>query len=119
MRKLALIGTVLVALAVGANVETASARGTCTFKHNTLAVGIGISGEDVGAGICATARRLFGSAFHSGRATFNHPAAACLFQFHSYAIYLAVVGERYGKIDPRVCTRIAPILKANGWRKIR
>jgi hypothetical protein len=119
MRKLALIGTVLAALAVGANAETASARGTCTFKHNTLAVGIGISGEDVGAGICATARRIFRSAFHPGRATSKHPSAACLYQFHSYAIYLAVVGERYGKIAPRVCTRIAPNLRANGWRKLR
>jgi hypothetical protein len=119
MRKLALIGTVLAALAVGANAEAASARGTCTFKHNTLAVGIGISGEDVGPGICATARRIFGSAFHSGRAAFEHPVAACVFQFHSYEIYLGVVGERYGKIAPRFCTRIAPGLRANGWRKIR
>jgi hypothetical protein len=119
MRKLALIGTLLAALAVGANAETASARGTCTFKHNTLAVGIGISGEDVGAGICATARRILGSAFHSGRATFKHASVACLFQFHSYEIYMGVVGERYGKIAPRFCTRVAPNLRANGWRKLR
>ena len=119
MRKLALIGTVLAALAVGATAEAASARGTCTFKHNTLAVGIGISGEDVGAGICASARRSFEGNFHSGRAAFKHPAVACLYQFQSYAIYLGVVGERYGKVAPRACTSIAPGLRANGWRKLR
>ena len=51
---------------------TASAHtnGTCTFKANSMAVGIGLSGADVGGGFCQVFRRSLGSGFRSGRATF-------------------------------------------------
>ena len=100
---------------------TASARtlGTCTFKYNTAAVGIGIGGSDVGAGICSAVRANLGSGWHSGKAAFAHPRAFCSYQFHRYQIFAAVVGERYGRIALRFCRIVGSKLIASGWRRVQ
>jgi hypothetical protein len=100
---------------------TASARtvGTCRFKHNTAAVGIGIGGSDVGAGICSAVRASLGSGWHSGKAMFAHPRAFCAFQFHRYQIFAVFIGERYGKIATGFCRALAPKLTSSGWRRVQ
>ena len=117
MKATYILAAVAVFAALAAGDASARTNGTCTFKSNWAAVGVRLSGTDVGAGYCQILRRGLGSGFHSGRASFAHPYVACLFQYGSLDMYVGIVGERYGKIAPAFCRMIAP--KLAGWTRIR
>ncbi len=116
--KATLAAVAILAALVTAGSASARTGGTCTFKANSMAVGIGLSGDDVGAGFCQSFRRGLGSGFHSGRATFAHPVVVCLFQYAGIDVYVGVVGERYGKFASTFCKILGPRLGSD-WARIR
>jgi hypothetical protein len=114
----ALAAAAVLAVLVIPGTASAHTNGTCTFKSNSLAVGIGLSGADVGGGFCQIFRHSLGSGFHGGRAAFAHPAVACLCQYKGINVFVGVVGERYGKSASTFCKILVPRLSSD-WTRIR
>jgi hypothetical protein len=116
--KAALATAAVLAALVIPGAASAHTNGTCTFRANSMAVGVGLSGSDVGGGFCQVFRHSLGGGFHSGRAAFAHPAVACLFQYKGISVFVGVVGERYGRAAPLFCKMLMPRLGSE-WSRIR
>jgi hypothetical protein len=60
MKYAALVLATLALVLTASGVASARTAGTCTFKSNTMSIGVALSGSDVGAGFCSILRQSLG-----------------------------------------------------------